>query len=52
MVDQITGKVEAMQIQSSQKLDFTTYTNEDGTWQFFHSSYPMSNSKEIDMITD
>ena len=26
--------------------------NNDASWHFYHSSYPMSNTKELDMLTD
>ena len=51
MVDQQQSKISAT-IMPSSKLDFETYTTEDGKWTFYHSSYPMSNTKELDMLTD
>jgi hypothetical protein len=51
MVDQEQTKILAT-IMPSSKLDFETYTTDDGKWTFYHSSYPMSNTKEMDMLTD
>lgn len=37
-------------IAPSTQLDFETWATDDGKWVFYHSSYPMSNTKELDKL--
>ena len=37
-------------IKPSNTLEFETYTSECGNWNFYHSSYGMSNTKELDKL--
>lgn len=39
-------------IKPSATLEFEKFTSECGNWQFYHSSYGMSNTKELDKLQD
>jgi hypothetical protein len=39
-------------IKPSSSLEFETFTSECGNWNFYHSSYGMSNTKELDKLQD
>jgi len=50
MESQAAEQPKEVEIKPNQTLDFKEH--KQGLWDFYHSSYPMSNSKQLDQVSD